>query len=134
TDAVHAVRAGLAVAAAVSEAPVAGQALQVRIGVATGLVVIGEPIGAGDARQQTAVGETPNLAARLQGLAGPGQVIIDAATRRQIGGLFDCRDLGTIALKGLPELVPTWQAVAENRTLGQFEALRSGLTPLVGRD
>src|ERR1700759_1838561 len=134
TDAERAVRAGLAVAMAVSEAPVAGQTLQVRIGIATGLVVIGESIGSGVSRQQTAVGETPNLAARLQSLAGPGQVIIDAATRRQIGGLFNCRDLGTIALKGLPEPVPAWQVVVENRALGQFEALRLGLTPMVGRE
>ncbi|MFL5284381.1 MAG: AAA family ATPase [Rhodopila sp.] len=134
TDAERAVRAGLAVAAAVSETQVGGEPLQVRIGIATGLVVIGEPIGSGDSRQQTAVGETPNLAARLQSLAGPGQVVIDAATRRQIGGLFDCRDLGMIELKGLPEPVPAWQVVSENRTLGQFEALRSGLTPLVGRE
>src|SRR4051794_30104527 len=83
TDAARAVRAGLAVATAVSEAPVAGQALQVRIGIATGLVVVGEPIGSGDARQQTAIGETPNRAARLQGLAGPGQVMIDAAADRR---------------------------------------------------
>jgi class 3 adenylate cyclase/DNA polymerase III delta prime subunit len=134
TDAARAVRAALAVAAAVSEAPVAGQTLQVRIGIATGLVVVGEPIGTGDSRQQTAVGETPNRAARLQSLAGPGQVVIDAATKRQIGDLFDCRELGTIELKGLPAPVPAWQVVAENRTLGQFEALRSGLTPLVGRE
>jgi predicted ATPase/class 3 adenylate cyclase len=134
TDAERAVRAGLAVAAAVSEAPLGGECLQVRIGIATGLVVIGEPIGSGDSRQQTAVGETPNLAARLQGLAGPGQVVIDAATRRQIGGLFECQDLGSVELKGLPAAVPAWQVLLENRTLGQFEALRSGLTPLVGRD
>src|SRR3954451_24001414 len=134
TDAERAVRAGLAVAAAVSEAQVGGEPLQVRVGVATGLVVIGEPIGAGDSRQQTAVGETPNRAARLQSLAGPGQVVIDAPTRRQIGRLFDCQDLGTIALKGLPEAVPVWQVASENRALGQFEALRSGLTPLVGRE
>jgi class 3 adenylate cyclase/tetratricopeptide (TPR) repeat protein len=134
TDTARAVRAGLAVAAAVSEAPVAGEALQVRIGIATGLVVVGELIGSGDSRQQTAVGETPNLAARLQSLAGPGQVIIDVATRRQIGRLFDCRDLGMIELKGLPAPVPAWQVVAENRALGQFEALRSGLTRLVGRE
>src|SRR6202008_1932674 len=101
TDAERAVRAGLAVAAAVSEINMGGEPLQVRIGIATGLVVIGEPIGSGDSRQQTAVGETPNLAARLQGLAGPGQVVIDAATRRQGGGLFECRDLGTVELKGL---------------------------------
>ena len=111
-----------------------GEPLQVRIGIATGLVVIGEPIGSGDFRQQTAVGETPNLAARLQGLAGPNQVVIDAATRRQIGGLFECQDLGTVELKGLPVAVAAWQVVSENRALGQFEALRSGATPLVGRD
>ena len=81
----------------------------VRIGIATGLVVIGEPIGSGDSRQQTAVGETPNLAARLQGLAGPDQVVIDAATRRQIGALFECQDLGTVELKGLPAAVSAWQ-------------------------
>ena len=134
TDAERAVRAGLAVAAAVSATPVGGEPLHVRVGIATGLVVIGEPIGSGDSRQQTAVGETPNLAARLQGLAGPDQVVIDAATRRQIGGLFECQDLGTVELKGLPVAVPAWQVLSENRTLGQFEALRSGATPLVGRD
>ena len=134
TDAERAVRAGLAVASAVSAERPGGQPLQVRIGIATGLVVIGEPIGSGDSRQQTAVGETPNLAARLQSLARPGQVVIDAATRRQIGGLFECQDLGTVELKGLPVAVPAWQVLAENRTLGQFEALRSGATPLVGRD
>ena len=134
TDAARAVRAGLAVAAAVGETQVGGEPLQVHVGIATGLVVIGEPIGAGDSRQQTAVGETPNRAARLQSLAGPGQVVIDAATKRQIGGLFTCQELGTVELKGLPEPVPAWQVVAENRVLGQFEALRSGLTPLVGRE
>jgi class 3 adenylate cyclase len=134
TDVERAVRAALAVAAAVREVPVSGDPLHVRIGIATGLVVIGEPIGSGDSRQQTAVGETPNLAARLQGLAGPDQVVIDATTRRQIGGLFECQDLGTFDLKGLPAAAPAWQVVSENRTLGQFEALRSGATPLVGRD
>jgi class 3 adenylate cyclase/tetratricopeptide (TPR) repeat protein len=134
TDVERAVRAGLAVAATVSATPVGGEPLHVRVGIATGLVVIGEPIGSGDSRQQTAVGETPNLAARLQGLAGPDQVVIDAATRRQIGGLFECQDLGAVELKGLPAPVPAWQVLSENRALGQFEALRSGATPLVGRD
>ena len=113
TDAERAVQAGLAVAAAVSATPVSGEPLHVRIGIATGLVVIGEPIGSGDSRQQTAVGETPNLAARLQGLAGPDQVVIDAATRRQIGGLFECQDLGTVELKGLPVAVPAWRVLGE---------------------
>src|SRR5690242_10404926 len=134
TDAARAVRAGLAVAAAVSERQVGGEPLQVRVGVATGLVVIGEPIGSGDARQQTAVGETPNRAARLQSLAGPGQVVIDAATKRQIGGLFDCRDLGTIELKGLSEPVPAWQVLSAGTAEGRFEALHGTITPLVGRD
>ncbi len=134
TDAGRAVQAGLAVAAAVSRTSAGAEPLQVRIGIATGLVVIGEPIGFGESRQQTAIGETPNLAARLQGLAGPGQVVIDAATRRLIGGLFECHDLGAVELKGLPAAVHAWHVVSENRTLGQFEALRSGATPLVGRE
>jgi class 3 adenylate cyclase/predicted ATPase len=134
TDAERAVRAGLAVAAVVSQEPVGGEALHVRVGIATGLVVIGEPIGSGDSRQQTAVGETPNLAARLQGLAGPDQVVIDAATRRQIGGLFECQDLGTVGLKGLPVAVPAWQVLGEGRLESRFEALRPGTTSLVGRD
>ena len=134
TDAERAVRAGLAVSAAVSATPVSREPLHVRVGIATGLVVIGEAIGSGDSRQQTAIGETPNLAARLQALAGPDQVVIDAATRRQIGGLFECRNLGVVELKGVPAPVPAWQVLSENRTLGQFEALRSGATPLVGRD
>ena len=118
TDAERAVRAGLAVAAAVSAAPIGQRALYVRIGTATGLVVIGEPISSGDSRQHTAIGETPNLAARLLGLAGPDQVVIDAATRRQICGLFDCHDLRPVELKGLPAWVPAWQVLSENRTLG----------------
>ena len=77
TDAERAVRAALAVAAAVSEADVGGKPLHVQIGVATGPVVVGEAIGSGNLRQQTAIGKTPNLAARLQGLAGPDQVVID---------------------------------------------------------
>src|SRR3954466_5517392 len=134
TDAARAVLAGLTVAAAINEVPMAGEALRVRIGIATGLVVVGEPIGSGDSRQQTAVGETPNRAARLQSLAGPGQVVIDAATRRQIGGLFVCQDLGTIALKGLPEPVPAWQVLSASTVEGRFEALHETITPLIGRD
>ena len=129
TDAERAVRAGLAVAAAVSEVPVHGQSLLVRIGIATGLVIIGEAIGSGDSRQQTAVGETPNLAARLQGLVGH-RCCHPPADR----GLFECQDLGTVELKGLPAPVQVWHVVSENRALGQFEALRSGASPLVGRD
>jgi class 3 adenylate cyclase len=134
TDAERAVRAGLAVAAAVSAATMVGEALEVRIGIATGLVVVGEPIGSGDSRQQTAIGETPNLAARLQGLAGPNQVVIDAATRRQVGGLFTCRDLGPFELKGLPGVVPAWHVLSAGATDSRFEALRRTTTPLIGRE
>jgi class 3 adenylate cyclase len=134
TDAERAVRAGLAVAAEASAAPLGGESLQVRIGIATGLVVVGEPIGSGDSRQQTAIGETPNLAARLQGLAGPNQVVIDAATRRQIGGLFECQDLGTVELKGLPVAVPVWQVLGEGMLESRFEAREGRLMPFIGRE
>jgi len=134
TDAERAVRASLAVAAAVGGEPMGGEPLQVHIGIATGLVVVGDSIGAGDSRQQTAVGETPNRAARLQALAGPGQVVIDAATRRQIGGLFECQNLGTVELKGLPAAVPAWLVLGEGMLEGRFEALHGSNTPLVGRD
>src|SRR5215475_4112865 len=98
-DAERAVRAGLALVEAVPKlATTAGSPLQVRVGIATGLVVVGDLIGAGAAQEQAVVGETPNLAARLQALAEPGAVVIAAATRRLTGGLFDYRDLGTTAL------------------------------------
>ena len=120
---------------AIAQAPDLTESLRVRIGIATGLVVVGEPIGAGDARQQTAIGETPNLAARLQGLAEPNSVVIDAATRRQIGGLFNYRDLGLVTLKGLPEPVSAWQVVEQAAVESRFEALHAGtMTPLIGRD
>ena len=134
TDAEQSVRAALAVVAAVGDKPIAGEKLQVRVGIATGLVVVGEPIGAGDARQQTAIGETPNRAARLQGIAGPNGVVIDAATRQQAGGLFECRDLGFIQLKGLPEPVLACSVEGESAVEGRFNALRaSRVTPLIGR-
>jgi len=134
TDAESAVHAALAVIAAVNQSPVHGQHLSVRIGIATGVVVVGSPIGEGDARQQTAIGETPNLAARLQNLAGPNGIVIDAATHRQIGGFFKFRDLGTIALKGLPNPVLAWEVVEDAAVESRFEALRAEtMTPLVGR-
>jgi class 3 adenylate cyclase len=134
TNAESAVRAALAVIAAVNESPIHGESLSIRIGIATGLVVVGSPIGEGDARQQTAIGETPNLAARLQGLAGPNGIVIDAATRQQIGGFFKFRDLGTIALKGLLNPVPAWEVLEEADVESRFEALRAEMmTPLVGR-
>jgi class 3 adenylate cyclase len=135
SNAERAVRAALGVVDAVAGAPVLTETLQVRIGIATGLVVIGEPIGTGEARQQTAIGETPNLAARLQGLAAPNGVVIDALTHRQIGGLFEYRDLGLVQLKGLTDRVQAWQVVGEAAVESRFEAMHTGtMTPLVGRD
>jgi class 3 adenylate cyclase/tetratricopeptide (TPR) repeat protein len=134
-NAERAVRAALAVIDAMAQTPILTEHLQVRIGIATGLVVVGEPIGTGDARQQTAIGETPNLAARLQGLAEANCVVIDAATRRQVGGLFDYRDLGLVTLKGLSEPVQAWQVLCPSTVESRFEALRAEMmmTPLVGR-
>jgi class 3 adenylate cyclase/predicted ATPase len=134
-DAERAVRAALAVVASVGETPIRGEMLQMRIGVATGLVVVGEAIGIGEARQQAVVGETPNRAARLQGLAGPNEIAIDVGTRQQLGRLFECRDLGAVVLKGLPEPVHTWIVQGESEVASRFEALRaSQLTPLIGRE
>jgi class 3 adenylate cyclase/tetratricopeptide (TPR) repeat protein len=134
-DAERAVRAGLALVEAVPKlATNAGSPLQVRVGIATGLVVVGDLIGAGAAQEQAVVGETPNLAARLQALAEPGAVVIAASTRRLTGGLFEYRDLGTLALKGFAENIPAWQVLGAGAAESRFEALRATTTPLVGRD
>ena len=131
----RAVRAGLALVEAVPKlATTAGSPLQVRVGIATGLVVVGDLIGVGAAQEQAVVGETPNLAARLQALAEPGAVVIAAATRRLTGGLFDYRDLGTTALKGFAGNIPAWQVLGASAIESRFEAMRTALMPLVGRD
>jgi class 3 adenylate cyclase/predicted ATPase len=134
-DAERAVRAGLALVEAVPKlATTIGTPLQIRVGIATGLVVVGDLIGTGAAQEQAVVGETPNLAARLQALAEPGSVVISASTRRLIGGLFEYRDLGTVRLKGFAENVPAWQVTGLGAAESRFEALRTASTPLVGRD
>ncbi len=132
-DADRAVRAGLAVIEAVGQLP-RREDLRVRLGIATGLAVVGDLIGAGAAQERGVVGETPNLAARLQALAAPNTLVIAEATRRQIGGLFELADLGRQALAGFAELQPVWRVIGESGLLSRFEALRSGETPLVGRD
>jgi class 3 adenylate cyclase/predicted ATPase len=132
-DAERAVRAGLSLIEGITEVA-APKPVQVRIGVATGLVVVGDLIGAGAAQEQAVVGETPNLAARLQGLAQPGALLIDANTRRLVGDLFEFHDLGAVAAKGFPGAVPAWQVLQPSAVEGRFEGLRaSSLTPLVGR-
>jgi class 3 adenylate cyclase len=132
-DAEQAVRAGLALLDAVGELEAPGP-LQLRVGISTGLVVVGDLIGAGSAQEQAIVGETPNLAARLQASAEPNAVVIAESTRRLIGALFELADLGPQSLKGFAKPTRAWGVLAENRALGRFEALRSGTTPLVGRE
>jgi len=134
-DAEHAVRAGLGAIEAVGCLDVKSVKLQARVGIATGLVVVGDLIGEGSAQEQSVVGETPNLAARLQALADPDAVVIAAATRRLVADLFEYRDLGTVDIKGLADSVPAWQVLRPSAVASRFEALRgSALTRLVGRD
>jgi predicted ATPase len=134
-DAERAVRAGLGCIDSVGRLDVKSVKLQARVGTATGLVVVGDLIGEGSAREQSVVGETPNLAARLQALAEPGAVVIGAATRRLVGDLFEYRDLGTVEVKGIAGPVPAWQVLRPSAVASRFEALRgSALTRLVGRD
>jgi predicted ATPase/class 3 adenylate cyclase len=134
-DAERAVRAGLGAVEAVSRLDVKSANLQARVGIATGLVVVGDLIGEGSAQEQSVVGETPNLAARLQSIAEPGAVVIATNTHRLVGDLFEYLDLGAVAIRGLPEPVRVWQALRPSAVASRFEALRgSALTPLVGRD
>ncbi len=135
-DAERAVRVALALVEAVRELPTAQDALlQVRIGIATGVVVVGDLFGEGAAREQGVVGDTPNLAARLQALAAPGQVVISHSTRRLSGGHFEYRDLGRVALKGIADPVQAWQVLRASAVESRFEAQHeTSLTPLVGRE
>ncbi|MFI5010916.1 MAG: adenylate/guanylate cyclase domain-containing protein [Hyphomicrobiales bacterium] len=135
-DVERAVRAGLELADAIGHLRTRAEAqLAARIGIATGLVVIGDLIGSGEAQERGIVGDTPNLAARLQGVAAPGTVVIAEGTRRLLGRLFELEDLGALALKGLDGPVRAWRAVRPRRGESRFEALHGGgLTALVGRE
>jgi class 3 adenylate cyclase len=132
-DAERAVRASLELVASVgalkTHAP-----LQTRVGIATGLVVVGDLIGSGASREQAIVGETPNLAARLQGIAQPNSVVIAESTRKLVGNLFELEDLGAKDLKGVEGPVRAWAALRPSSVESRFDALHaSGLTELVGR-
>jgi predicted ATPase/class 3 adenylate cyclase len=134
-DAERAVRVGLGAIDAVGRLDVGLVKLQARVGIATGLVVVGDLIGEGSAQEQSVVGETPNLAARLQALAGLDAVVIAAGTRRLVGDLFDYRDLGAVEVKGIAAPVQAWQVLCPSVVASRFEALRgSALTRLIGRD
>jgi class 3 adenylate cyclase/predicted ATPase len=135
-DAERAVLAGLALVEAVPMLKTAaGAPLQVRVGIATGLVVVGDLIGSGETQERGVVGDTPNLAARLQGVAQPNTVVIAEGTRRLLGNLFEFEDLGAKDLKGIAGPVRAWAALRASSAEGRFEALHTaGLTELVGRD
>jgi class 3 adenylate cyclase/DNA-binding SARP family transcriptional activator len=135
-DAEQAVRAGLAILAAVGSLKVAsGILLQARAGIATGIVVFGEQTGDADVLPAAfAIGETPDLAAQMQAVAAPGEVVIAGSTRRLVGRMFNCRALGAHEVKGLPGTVEAWQVRGEAAGVSRFEARRVGaLSPLVGR-
>jgi class 3 adenylate cyclase len=133
-DAERAVRAGLELTAGVN-ALKASAPLQTRVGIATGLVVVGDLIGSGAAQEQAVVGETPNVAARLQSIAKPNTVVIAESTRKLLANLFDLQDLGAKDLKGIAGPMRAYAALRPSSAEGRFEALHvSGLTALVGRE
>jgi class 3 adenylate cyclase/predicted ATPase len=133
-DAERAVRAGLELIAAVNALKTRA-ALQTRVGIATGLVVVGDLMDAGNAQERGIIGETPNLAARLQGIARPNMVVIGESTRRFLGNLFELQDLGPKDLKGIAGPTRAWAALRAGSVESRFEALHaSGVTALVGRE
>ena len=138
-DAQRAVRAGLGIVDAMRELPQRlnvrlSHSVQVRIGIHTGLVVVGE-MGGGGKREQLALGDTPNLAARLQGLAEPDAVIVSGATYHLSEGFFAYHSLGPVTVKGISAPVEVYQVLEESGVQSRFEvATRTGLTPLVGRE
>jgi class 3 adenylate cyclase len=133
-DPERAVRAGLELIAALAGLD-SRTSLETRVGIATGLVVVGDLIGSGDAQERGIVGETPNLAARLQAIAEPNTVVMAESTRRLLGNLFELQDLGARDLKGMPAPVPAWAALRARSVESRFEAVRSPLSiGFVGRE
>src|ERR1700756_5241439 len=134
-DAERAVCAGLALVAAVAGLHAGPEArLRVRVGIATGLVIVGDLIGVGASQEYEVVGETANLASRLQALAEPDTVVIDGGTRRLVGGLFEYFALGSVSIKGFRDPVSAWRVMGASAVDSRFEALRVARTPLLGRD
>ena len=134
-DAERAVRAGLDIVANVGQLRLpSGEPLQVRVGIATGPVVVGETIGEGSAQEQAVFGETPNLAAHLQQLAAPNSVLVAATTHCLLGSAFVCADLGRVEVKGKSKPVAAWRIISESVVESRFEATRpKRLTRFVGR-
>jgi class 3 adenylate cyclase/predicted ATPase len=135
-DAERAVKAGLAIIDAAPKLKTAeGEHLHVRVGIATGIVVVGDLLGSGESQERGVVGDTPNLAARLQGVAEPDNVVIAESTRKLLGDLFELNDLGPQNLKGVVGPIRAYAALRESSQESRFEALHvGGLPPLVGRE
>ena len=135
-DGERAVRTGLETVAAVADIECdKGEYLRTRVGIATGQVVVGDLVSGGHLDAEAVTGETPNLAARLQGAAEPGTVLIDTATRSLVGDVFELRQFADQVLKGFAEPVPVWRVLAERAVASRFEAAHgAGLTALVGRE
>ena len=136
-DTERAVRAGLAIVEKVAALELPGEIrLQTRVGIATGLVMVGDLVGKELVWERAVIGETPNLAARLQAIALPDTVVIAPSTRRLIGEMFEYEELGEFELKGFADRIEVCRVVAEREVASRFEAFRYGsfLTPLVGRD
>jgi class 3 adenylate cyclase len=130
----RAVRAAVGILSEVAaiETP-GGTRVQARIGIATGLVVVGEIIGTGIAQERTIIGETPNLAARLQALAGANCIIVSESTQKLLGGLFELTHTGEHELKGFGRPVPAWRVCGEASVESRFAAIRARHLPLIGR-
>ncbi len=135
-EAERAVRAGLVLTETIGKLTTpGGDSLKARVGIATGLVVVGDLVGALASQERAVIGQTPNLAARLQSLAAPGCIVISLRTRRLVGGIFELTDLGPQHLKGFTEPVGAWQVVGISTVESRFEAMHeTALTPLVGRE
>ena len=137
SDCERALRAALDAITAVQDLPpVAGVKLQVRIGLATGMVVIGKLVGAGNTDEVGAVGETPNIAARMQGIAAVGGIVASESTRAMVGDLFVFRSMGNVQLKGFSQTHAAWEVLSEQKSLSRFRAkrLQGSATPLIGRE
>ena len=138
-DAQRAVRSGLGIVEAMAQLNTRlgherGVQLGVRLGIHTGLVVVGEMEG-GTRHEQLALGETPNVAARVQGIAAPNTVVISATTLPLLGGFFACRSLGTPALKGISQSLEAYRVLSESTTRSRLDVVgKIGLTPLVGQE
>ena len=134
-DAERAIRAAMRIVERIAGPAVGDESIQVRVGIATGLVVVGDIVGSGSAQQEAVTGNTPNLAARLQAEARPNTLLVSSTTRQLAGGAFLYEDLGPVALKGMGHPERIWRVVEQARLPSRFEAARSEeLTPLVGRE